>query len=257
MATPFKSWNSYWAFSNAVRHKSRFIHDRAVRAFLRTVAETAKSRAMVLPVGKTTWRAQLGHSFEEREQDGVKYNEPVPFPLERMKPLRSSAHEGRVNPRGIPCLYAANNKETAVSEVRPWLGSLVSVARMRVAKELHLVNCSGDQGIEFELYFEQPPPAERTEVVWRAIGRDFSYPVSPDPAIAEYAPTQVIAEQLRNHGYDGVVYTSRLGRGFNIALFDLDALEIVDIHLYPVNAVRYEIGDVQKSYVVKHRKRDA
>jgi hypothetical protein len=257
MATQFTSWNSYWAFSNAIRYRARFFHDRRVQTFLRAVTATADARVMTLKAGKALWRAQLGHGVEHREQNGQNYDEPVPYAPMRMKPLRHSAHEGRVNPRGIPCLYAANNKETAVSEVRPWLGALVSVARLRVVREIRLVNCSGDQGIEYEIYFDEPPPDERTEIVWREIGRGFSNPVTPDPGTAEYAPTQVLAEHLRHRGYDGVVYTSRLGPGFNIALFDMDAVEVNDVHLIPVKTVRYEIGEARGSYVVKHAKSDA
>ena len=33
-------------------------------------------------------------------------------------------------------------------------------------------------------------------------------------------------------------------------MFDLDALEGVDLRLYPVSAVKYEIGEIQDSYRV-------
>jgi hypothetical protein len=252
MVTAFRSWNSYWAFARAIRSRARFIHDRRVRSFLSTVAKTIDSRTITFPVNKVAWRAQLGHDWQEQVQDGHTFDEPVPFSQERMKPMPSSAHEGRVNPRGIPCLYAANNKETAVAEVRPWLGALVSVARLKVKRELKLVDCVRDDGIENEIWFEEPPPEERNEIVWRAIGRAFSDPVSPDPGIAEYAPTQVLAEQFKSLGFDGLVYRSRLSKGTNLAVFDLNALEILDVHLVPVKAVRYEIGETQKSYTVRH-----
>jgi hypothetical protein len=207
---------------------------------------------------KAIWRAQTGHNWEERLAAGdVPYDEPVPFKPERMKPLRGSAHEGRVNPRGIPCVYAANNKETAVAEVRPWLGALVSVAQLGVARELRLVNCSEGHDKQFEFFFEEPSAEDREKAVWRAIGHAFSEPVSPDPGVAEYVPTQVLAEHFRKHGYDGVVFNSRLGPGVNLAIFDLDALEVMDVRLYPVKAVHYEIGELQNSYVVKRRRRDA
>jgi RES domain len=184
----------------------------------------------------------------------VPYDEPTPFKPDRMKPLRNSAHEGRVNPRGIPCLYAASNKETAVAEVRPWLGALVSVAQLGLARELRVVNCCDDNDKQFELYLEEPAPEDREKAVWRAIGRAFSEPVSSDPGIAEYVATQVLAEHFRKLGYDGVVYKSRLGTGLNFALFDLDVLEVADVRLYPVKAVRYEIGELRNSYVVKHKR---
>lgn len=257
-SSTFESWNSYWAFSVAVRHKSRFFHDRRVNRFLRAVAASAEGRVAMIAKDKALWRAQTGHEWEDRLAVGdVPYEEPVPFKPERMKPQRGSAHEGRVNARGIPCLYAASNKETAVAELRPWLGALVSVSKLGPLRELRLVDCSEGHDSEFEVYFDEPSPEEREKSVWRAIGRAFSEPANPDPGVAEYVPTQVLAEHFRNQGYDGVVYKSRLGPGFNLAVFDLDALEVLDVCLYPVKAVQYEIGELQKSYVVKHRRREA
>ena len=157
----------------------------------------------------------------------------------------------------MPCLYAASDKETAVAEVRPWLGALVTVAQMAATRDLRLVNCSTGHDGNFDLYLEEPSPEEREKAVWREIGRAFSSPVSPDPGIAEYAPTQVLAEHFRKRGYDGVFYKSKLGSGYNLALFDIDALEVFDLRLYPVKAVHYEIGESRNSYVVKHKRRDA
>lgn len=152
----FASWNSFWVFSRAVRHKARFLHDRQVMAFLRAVTASSASRVVTIPTGRALWRAQTGHDWEERLAAGdIPYDEPVPYKPERMKPLRNSAHEGRVNPRGIPCLYAANDKETAVAEVRPWLSALVSVARLEPTRELRLVNCSEGHDESFEFFFRQ------------------------------------------------------------------------------------------------------
>lgn len=205
-------------------------------------------------MGKALWRAQVGHDWEPREQDNVQYEEPIPFRAERMKPRHGSAFEGRVNPRGIPCLYTASNKETAVAEVRPWLGALVSVAQMTPVRPLRMVNCSEGHDSKFDLYFDEPSPEIREQAVWRAIGREFSKPVSPDLGVAEYPPTQVLAEHFKNLGYDGVVYKSKLGTGINFAVFDIDALDVHDVRLYPVKAVSVEIGEIQNSYVVKRRK---
>ena len=253
----FRSWNAFWAFSSAVRFQARFIHDQRVTSFLRAITATSKSRIYAIPKDKALWRAQVGHDLDPREQDGIEYDEPVPFKADRMKPLRHAAHEGRVNPRGIPCIYSASNKETAVAEVRPWLGALVSVAQLTPTKELRLINCAEGGDGRLDLYLEEPDPEIREQAVWRAVGRAFSEPVDPDPGVAEYAPTQFLAEHFKKLGYDGVVYRSTLGLGINVAVFDLDAVEVVDVRLYPVKAVKYEIGDMRTSYVVKRRKLDA
>jgi RES domain len=255
MARPFSSWNAYAAFEVAVRYNARFFHDRKVRAFLSTVAATAESRITILGPKKSIWRAQIGHSWIKQSYGDAEIEAPAPFPDERMKPLRTTANEGRVNPRGIPCLYGANTRETAVAEVRPWVGALVSLAQLRPARDLRLVNCGGDPEIEHEIWFEQPSPEEREKIVWRAIGRAFSNPASPDPGIAEYAPTQILAEHFKNSGYDGILFRSSLGPGLNVALFDLDSVSVSSVSLAPVLGVKYAIGDDQSFHVKKHFKR--
>ena len=250
----FRTWNSFSAYSETVRYRTRFFHDQSVRDFLAAIAASVEGRVFELVQGKALWRAQVGHDLESRHQDDVIYEEPVPFRPERMKPLRCSAHEGRVNPRCIPCLYTASNVETAVAEARPWLGALVSVAQLTPLRTLRLVNCGEGHDGKFDFYFDEPSPKIREEAVWRAVGREFSKPVGPDQRVAEYAPTQVLAEHFKKLGHDGIVYKSKLGSGINLAFFDLDALAVHDVRLYPVKAVRVEVGEVQNSYVVKRRK---
>lgn len=52
--------------------------------------------------------------------------------------------------------------------------------------------------------------------------------------------TQVIAEKFRHEGFDGVVYKSLLGQGFNIALFDLEAAEIRSCELHRTEKINCE-----------------
>lgn len=44
---------------------------------------------------------------------------------------------------------------------------------------------------------------------------------------ADYVPTQVIAELLKNSGYDGIFYKSSLSKdGVNVAFFDPKVAEV-------------------------------
>lgn len=252
MPSYFASWNSYWVFSRAVRFHSRFFHDDAVKAFLQAVTDSTEKRCVVMSPDKVVCRAQVGHDWRELNQEGISWDEPIPYSAERMKPLRNSALEGRVNPRGISCLYTATKEDTAIAEVRPWIGALVTVAQLRPVYELRLVDCSDGHEANFDFHVEEPLPEIREEVVWREIGRAFSKPVSFNPGIAEYVPTQILAEHFRKQGYDGVVYKSKLGPDYNIAVFDLDALEVVKLGLFPIEGVKYDIGSEQDSYLIKH-----
>lgn len=61
---------------------------------------------------------------------------PVLFRPARMKPLPYQASEGRANPKGIPYLYTATYHDTAIVEVRPWVGALVSVTIVNLYQSL-------------------------------------------------------------------------------------------------------------------------
>jgi hypothetical protein len=254
MPKKFKSWTDFDTFSNSVKRKARFVHERRVITFLNTLLETSNKRHHRISAGKYVWRAQLGCAFEEHTQDDAAWKESVAFPPVRMKPLPHVAHEGRVNPKGIPCLYVSSNKETAMAEVRPWVGSSVSVGQLQTMRDLTLIDFSQRHDSKFNFYFEEPPPAEREKHIWEQVDRAFSTPVTSDMATAEYVPTQVIAEFFKQKGFDGIVYKSQLGPGFNIALFDLEVASVVNCCLYTAKSVSFMYGEIEHCYQTKPAK---
>jgi RES domain-containing protein len=159
----------------------------------------------------------------------------------RMMPLRDRAGDGRVNPRGIPCLYMATNDATAVSEVRPAIGAYVTVAGMKCLRELKLIDCSVLVKKQF-IYFKEPERAEMEKAVWSDIDRAFSTPADRSDDAAEYAPTQILAELFRSLGYDGVAYKSAFGEdGYNVAIFNIDDFEVGWCQLFQVKDITHKI----------------
>lgn len=248
----FDSWNSYWNFAQSVRRKARYVFEDHVDKFLETVVATSQARKRTLPSGQFLWRAQQGDHWETVCVDGVESEDQGPLPPARMKPLSHSAREGRVNPKGIPCLYLATDKDTAMAEVRPWIGSYISVGQFKSLKDLVLVDCSVEHAtnIMFHWYSKEPGPAEREKAVWAHIDRAFSEPVSPDESTADYAPTQILAEAFRSHGYDGVLYKSLLGKGLNVTLFDIDTAALVNCFLYQVKSVTFQFDEAANPYFI-------
>lgn len=253
----FDNWNAYSIFAHSIRSESRLIHGEQAQNFLAAIARSAHKRTGTLGKNKALWRAQIGCDYRETEQYGAPMEEEVPFSSSRMKPLRNSAHEGRVNPRGIPCLYAAGDIQTAISEVRPWVGAKVSVSQLSPNRDLRLVSFldGADTQLNINVFFEEPAPEDRENIVWQEIGRAFSRPVSTDPGVAEYAPTQVIAEKIKQEGYDGIVYKSRLGQGINFALFDIDSTAVLDGRLHEIKGVSYEISEKANWYSTKQHEK--
>lgn len=219
----FKSWQSYWTFSQEVTRGNRYIHNDAIKEFLSNVLDTSKAHVKIASPGSVFWRAQLGSEWLEETVD-----EPIQLPLSpaRMKPLQYEAAEGRVNPKGIPCLYLATDQETAMAEVRPWLHSDISVWQFKTVRELRLIDCSVHApkigGYRFVI-FKEPDKKAREKAVWADIDRAFSQPVTPSDKSSDYVPTQIIAELFKSNGFDGLLYKSSLADGVNLALFDIDA----------------------------------
>ncbi|EJL37554.1 RES domain-containing protein [Caulobacter sp. AP07] len=241
----FPSWSSYWAFERSIRREARYVRTPEVEAFLASVLATADRRETTLKAGAGLWRAQLGHDWREVEVfGGGTESLPEPYRPERMKPLVGRAPDGRANSKGIPSLYLATTDETAMSEARPWLAASLTLAKFEVVRPLKLVDCSR-HARKLPIYFEEPPASEREESVWTWIDRAFSEPMTRGDDVAEYAPTQVLAELFKQAGYDGVAYKSAFGaeKGFNIALFDLAAARVRSLQVKTVKAVRFEFAE--------------
>ena len=228
----FGSWLSYWNFQHSIQRDCRYIRTDENEEFLDAVRATAAARSVRVEQSSIYWRAQLGHSYREIVQGEVTFPEPCAFPATRMIPLSDRAAEGRVNPKGIPCLYLATKAEVAVSEVRPWIGAYVSLGRFETVRELRIVNCAHDHGkslFHYSMKGTNPTPEQVETITWSNIDMAFAEPAAREDDTAGYAATQIIAELFKMEGYDGIEYRSNCGEdGHNLALFDIGAARLMD-----------------------------
>jgi len=254
----FKSWASFSTFRAAIIQKHRFVRPPDVEDFLKAVLITSKARQKVIKADSLFWRAQIGCDSRPYYQDGECIDElPAPYPHARMKPLSGEATEGRINPKGIPYLYLATKRETALAEVRPWLGTLISVGQFKTLRELRVVNCSGNKKKRISIYLKEPEPLEREKAVWSDIDWAFSTPINPGDRTAEYAPTQVISDMFKANGFDGIVYGSALSDGHNVALFDVEAAEMINCFLFEVKDIKLAFSEAATPYCIKkHYEKD-
>lgn len=236
----FKSWRSYIDFASRTQFKRRFIHDADVMEFLDTLLETCIHREREIKKGAVLWRAQAGCERDMNYLEGKHFGEERPYPNKRMKPLPYQASEGRVNSKGIPCLYLSTKRKTALAEVRPWIGALVTLAKMTILKNLKVVDCSFNalQKVPYEL--GEPNPMLRDKMVWSHIDRAYSKPIQHNDHVADNVPTQVIAEFLKAKKFDGIIYQSNLDNGKNVALFDIDAAAVHSCVVYEATKLRYD-----------------
>jgi len=114
-----------------------------------------------------------------------------------------------------------------------------------------LLDCSVEKNSRFKIYFEEPDVEEREKAVWNDIDRAFSEPVTTSQSTADYAATQILSELFKREGYDGIAYKSNLGSGFNVALFDLNAADIINCFLYKVKSVEFAFDEAANPYFIQ------
>jgi hypothetical protein len=156
---------------------------------------------------------------------------------EMMAPPPEKATGGRLNPEGIPYLYVATDEATAIAEVRPWKAAVVSVARLRLAKDLRVADFCLSELPSSATTADREKGAELT---WNMVGGAFAIPHHPGDNL-RYLPTQYLAEAFKAAGFDGIRYDSALSAsGQNVALFDCAAASVEGVRQIKVTGIRYE-----------------
>ena len=241
----FDDMHSYWRFQESVRNESRFIWTEEVRRFLDVVRSTAIERVINLPFGSTLYRAQLGLEQEEDFDEEGGYIRPLAYDEDRMRPVPGQTAPGRANAPGMAVLYLAFDANTAIAEIRPWIGSSVSVGTFITSRELRTLDVT--KGLKPKPYprfaanpddIEPYTAEEKANSAWVDIDRAYSRPVTRDDEPTAYIPTQILTEIFRCEGYDALIYRSALGsRGQNIVLFDMQDAIPFECVCYYVNEV--------------------
>ncbi|MCX6628012.1 MAG: RES family NAD+ phosphorylase [Candidatus Solibacter sp.] len=233
-----RAWliNPFRDYADRVVGSFRFGQDQKTRDFIESVLATAERSKRQIEPGKKSWRAQLGHedivSVVDENGDWA-YDSIRPYTAERMTASSRFVKNGRVNPVGIAYWYCATDPETAVAEMRPWQGAVLTVAELKATRNLRFVDCGDTHPIAADSDLER--------YVWDSISEAFSRSVAPGTFDVDYVPTQMLAEAFRMKGFDGIQYKSHLGEGINVVVFDLSAFALGKRQLWTAKRVSYEL----------------
>lgn len=219
-----ESWD---IFKEEIRYKNRWFLDNAV-GLEQLGSLLTNLHAIDLP--KTWYRARL-----------PKHNEV--FTLDQMgAPPKHLSTFGRANPAGIPYLYLASKKETALAEVRPQDKEKTTIAEFLV-EDIHVVDLRNPRKhiSPFILQDADSIGVLNAELPFlEYLGQELTRPVLPSEAAINYTPTQYLCEFIKSKNYDGVIYNSSVSAGFNLALFDES--------LAKGNSVNQHIANVKVNY---------
>ena len=160
---------------------------------------------------------------------------------------------GRLNRAGISFFYAATNYETAIAEVRPHPGDIVSIGLFRTTRDLLIADFA-------ETQIEQFSDSDRLLdefLLLNAINTYLNKLVSPSDR-RHYSVTQLIAESIRQLGYEGILFRSTVGKGKNFVLFHPELVEYRKNsgQVFEIQKLEYSISEKKLLKVTENHRED-
>jgi hypothetical protein len=134
--------------------------------------------------------------------------------------------------------------KTAIAEMRPARGFLVSVAELCVSNDLQVLDLVGEH-VRLNPFLEESIPywLELDELLSR-IAWALAKPLEREDNPLDYVPSQRLSEFAEDVHFDGIRYPSAMDRGgTNIVLFDQRNCEIGPSKLLKVTALDVEFTE--------------
>lgn len=128
--------------------------------------------------------------------------------------LPPDATAGRTNREGVSVLYLASEVETALAEIRPHPGHLVSVGGFRAKKNLRVARFD----LPIRNFSSSDDRLDLFTIIYHIDWR-LGFPIIPEER-HRYAVTQLLSDVLIRRGFEGVAYRSSVGTGSNLCVFD-------------------------------------
>ncbi len=223
-------WND---FKNMVLYNNRYIVKHPVLDYVESFTDKNQK---TIEKGKILYRARQYKEETDPRKRALKecsggssfwgYDEKESF----VPTNNDSINDGRANPAFIKYLYASEEPYTALVEVRPYLGTKVSVAEIEIIESLNVADFSIEsygkhEGFERYLMF--------------SIMDQFSIP--SDSNIQSYIPTQYIAEFIKTLGFEGIRFNSSLHEwGQNLTIFNYEKCKAISSKLYKIKDICFE-----------------
>ena len=200
--------------------------------------------ALTLNAGQQYFRGRIGVQSRLRKLSPHPTDSPfsyLPFSGSGIgSPPLLQASEGRLNRARVAVLYLASDQKTAVAELRPHPGHLISTAAFRLERDIVVANFA-DQDIR---NFLSDSRLEDLRTIF-SISAVLGVPVQPEHRTL-YTVTQLIADAVRAEGYDGLMFSSSMASGSNLICFDPAVCSMVDSseEIIEVRALNYQFDAV-------------
>lgn len=209
-------WHELWsAFEMELKGSSRYFSNKAqetLSAVFDSIGDyrTQNDDPVIVEAGpekslNALFRARVFYDHDQVEKALEQPDSQIGPPPARL------ATAGRMNPAGIAVFYGAFGKETALSEVRPVVGSSVVVGTFRLVRTVRLLDIALLSEVRISGSIFDPGFQRRLERAnfLGALGAKIVAPVMPSDEAIDYLPTQVVCDYLASKkDLDGIIYKS-------------------------------------------------
>lgn len=223
-------WNE---FCENIKYENRFFIDGYW--WDESIYDTFEIYAQLIEADTIFYRARLGGVKRETKLE--------PYPINEMgMPSKEKTRNGRANPVGIPYLYLGSDPITVIAEVRPWKGANVSVATIKLIKEVKILDLTKKHLFNSPFECNNLKKEVRNRDLLKLLSMDLAKPINPEIADIEYVPTQFLVEFIKNiKKFEGIKFKSSLGPGDNIIFFNEENVEFMNTGLYKVEDIHYTV----------------
>jgi hypothetical protein len=221
-------------FATELKTQTRFFSQNATQMLDRIFEkleslQTTEGKPVVASAGPDSGIATL-HRARVFAGAEAELKEALCAPWKHLgSPPSSKACAGRMNAHGIAVFYGALDAKTALSEVRPPVGSRVTIAEFEIIRPLKLLDLAALREIDGDgsIFDPKTLPKQQNAGFLATLSKRLSAPVMPGDEASEYLTTQVVADYLANvASLDGIIFPSvqQAGTPSNVVLFHKAAL---------------------------------
>ncbi|NQU99493.1 MAG: RES family NAD+ phosphorylase [Parcubacteria group bacterium] len=228
----YKDWEDFCSY---IVGENRYILNNKYKKLIEEIITLAKKREHFLESGSIFWRARTSKRPRVNNEGKIISDQ---YTKEEMSfPPKEKAKDGRANPAGISYLYLAETLQTAIAEVKPYIGDRITIASFNLNKKIKVVDIRKDAPSLLEAMVTEDKAS--FSHVWFGIKMYFSLPVRPEET-KNYIPTQYIAELFKNNGYDGIIFDSVQKKDtFNLVLFNPLNAQIIRMEKRTIEEIEY------------------
>lgn len=240
-----KSWFRRGTFVSQIAHELQlnnrfFVDERFLKLLYSLIKLPIFSKLSYrLRKGSIIYRARLIYKNDEdkinTQENFYGFNDRDSF----VPPNKVDIKEGRVNPTKICYLYASSKPTICISEVRAKPMEKVSIAKILIEKNLKLFNVTAYNGLAIPIEYTDEE-AFLLDCL-QNIGSAFMEPCrSPE----DYLLSQLVAEYVKNLGYDGIMHiSSENHRGHNFDIFNYEKCKAISSKAYIVFDTKIKYGE--------------